>query len=512
MKNRVMTGPIESSRPSVERCPAEQEERFLNESVREMFLQTQQLRSQEWFNFASDAYLLTDIHGIIDEVNYAAATLFDVRKDYLLGKPLGLFLASESRARFYGHLLRLAMRDGTEQWEARLSRPHREPRDVLLTAAVYSEEQSQGVKLRWNLRDVSMVRRAERAWMAEKNLADCLLDSAEILILLVTARGKILRCNPYALTVSGYQTEELVGGDWVQMLLPAEERDAGRRLLHEARMDGSGMSRILGLAPHYGSSHRISWSARNLGDTLLLIGHDVTELQEAQRQALQAERLAAIGQMSAGLAHEGRNALQRVQASLSLLTLRLQDRPEHLELLGRIQKAQDDLQHLFEEVRAYAAVPRLQSKWCDLRLIWREAWDDLSSQTEWQSAELREDLAGIDLFCHADPFHLKQVFRNLLENALSCGANPVRVVVQCRPASLGAEEAICLRLLDNGAGIPAEARRRMFEPFFTTKVRGTGLGLAICKRIVEAHGGRIHVGDSPVVGAEIIIILPRRGT
>jgi signal transduction histidine kinase len=145
-------------------------------------------------------------------------------------------------------------------------------------------------------------------------------------------------------------------------------------------------------------------------------------------------------------------------------------------------------------------------------LIWREAWSDLAGSPEWPTAELREDVAGIDLFCQADPFYLKQVFRNLLENALSSGANPARIVIQCRPAQLETEDAICLRLCDNGPGIPAEARTRLFEPFFTTKVRGTGLGLAICKRIVEAHGGHIHVGNDSGEGAELVITLPRRGT
>jgi signal transduction histidine kinase len=109
-----------------------------------------------------------------------------------------------------------------------------------------------------------------------------------------------------------------------------------------------------------------------------------------------------------------------------------------------------------------------------------------------------------------DPFYLKQVFRNLLENALSSGARPVRILIECRPAMLGDEEAICVCLRDNGPGIPAEDRAQLFEPFFTTKLRGTGLGLAICKRIVEAHGGRIEASSDTTSGAEMVITLPRR--
>jgi PAS domain S-box-containing protein len=359
------------------------------------------------------------------------------------------------------------------------------------------------------LHDLSEARQAERAWLAEKSLSDCLLETAEILILLVDEFGTVLRCNSYVLAITGYAASELQGQSWSRLLLPEEDREAGRHLLHEARTSGTSRSGVLDLTIRTGLRRRVLWSARELGQILLLTGQDVTELQEAQRQAFQAERLAAIGQVSAGLAHEGRNSLQRIQACLSLLALRLKDQPDNLELLHRMQKAQDDLQRLFEDVRTYAIASRLQPRWCDLRQCWREAWNDLGNLRP--SAELREDISDVNLFCQADAFYIKQVFRNLLENALSSGAHPIHILIHCRPDLLGVEEAICIRLRDNGPGIPAEARPQLFEPFFTTKVRGTGLGLAICKRIIEAHGGRIEASDHSDSGAEMIITLPRRG-
>ena len=88
---------------------------------------------------------------------------------------------------------------------------------------------------------------------------------------------------------------------------------------------------------------------------------DITERQAAQERMLQAERLAAIGQMVAGLAHESGNALARSQACLEMLALEVEDRPEALDLIGRIQKAQDHLQQLYEEVRSYAAPLKLDA-------------------------------------------------------------------------------------------------------------------------------------------------------
>jgi signal transduction histidine kinase len=232
------------------------------------------------------------------------------------------------------------------------------------------------------------------------------------------------------------------------------------------------------------------------------------ELQEAQRKALQAERLAAVGQLAAGLAHESRNALQRNQACLSVLALKLRDRPAELELLARMQRAQDDLHHLYEEVREYAAPLRPEPRPCRLAGLWRAAWADLGSVRGGTGAELHEG-AG-DWECAADPFLMRQVFRNLLENALAAGGSPPRVEVRCEPATLDGREAVRVRLRDNGTGFAPESRRKLFEPLFTTKVRGTGLGLAICKRVVEAHRGRIEVADGPGPGAEVLITLPRR--
>ncbi len=233
------------------------------------------------------------------------------------------------------------------------------------------------------------------------------------------------------------------------------------------------------------------------------------ELRDAQTKALRAERLAAIGQMVAGLAHESRNALQRAQACLSILSLRLASVPELADLLDRMQAAQDDLHHLFNQVRDYAAPVHLNLAPCDLAAVWRQAWADLEPLRQSRPASLAEEQAA-DAGCLADGFHLRQVFRNLLENALASGADPVRVVVGCAPAELDGRDAVRVAVRDNGPGFAGLDREKVFEPFVTTKVRGTGLGLAICKRIVEAHGGTIAVGDGPGPGAEILVTLPRR--
>ena len=114
----------------------------------------------------------------------------------------------------------------------------------------------------------------------------------------------------------------------------------------------------------------------------------------------------------------------------------------------------------------------------------------------------------MDLVCDVDRFRLVQVFRNVFENALAACTDPVRIVVGCAGVELGERQALRIVVRDNGPGLTPEQKRRAFEPFYTTKNRGSGLGLCICRRVVEAHGGTITLGDGP--GGEVVITLPRR--
>jgi PAS domain S-box-containing protein len=486
-------------------------EEQLEQAYREA--QAQRLRYQELFDFAPDGYLVTDRQGIILEANYAAAALLQTPRPFLPGKPLPLFVAEGWRRDFYLRLTRLCRTAPGERWETTVQPRKGERREVTLTVAAIAGEEGRPTGFRWLLRDNSETRKAEQALRAEKDLADSLVDTVEAVVLVIDERGRITRSNPFLRTLSGYGREELIGRNWCTLLLPEAEQAQGRGMVRRARELGTATAGILTLATRTGQRRSLAWSAKSLlldrgTSHLVLFGYDVTDLQEAQQRALQAERLAAIGQMVAGLAHESRNALQRSQACLTILSYRLQGETEMLDLLNRIQKAQDDLHQLFDEVREYAGPLHLETRDCQLAEVWREAWADVGAAAV--GAALREETAGTDLRCPASPFHLKQVFRNLFENALSVAPPPAQVVLRCSPAQLRGQEAVQVAVCDNGPGFPAEQRHRAFEPFFTTKVHGTGLGLAICKRIVEAHGGWIEVaaGDGP--GAEILITLPRR--
>ena len=353
----------------------------------------------------------------------------------------------------------------------------------------------------------------ERSEAAFRNL----VEAAECLIVIFRADRSILYFSPFAERVTGYSASEVLAR--AGRALPALDRLLGP--IGELVDRGSGGERVAGFEKPIvcidGSSRWIVWNARRLDDfeggpAVLAVGQDITELKRAQDRALQAERLAAIGQMVAGLAHESRNALQRSQACLEMLALADKDRPRSLDLIERLQGAQDHLHRLFEDVRGYAAPIRLERRPTPLPEVWRSAWSDLERQRDGRDARLVEASVCLDATCEVDSFRLLQVFRNLFDNCLAACADPVEIAIRCEPAEVDGRPGLRVSVLDNGPGLDAEQSTSMFEPFFTTKTKGTGLGLAITRRIVEAHGGRIEAGRPGGPGAEIVITIPRGKT
>ncbi len=235
------------------------------------------------------------------------------------------------------------------------------------------------------------------------------------------------------------------------------------------------------------------------------------EIEVARQKLLASERLAAIGQMVAGLAHETRNAFQRSHACLAELSLDLAEMPESLKLVRKVQKALDDVHHLLEEVREYSAPISLERRACSVPSLITETWQQVleARQANGQPRMTIKQSDDLPERCFVDPDRLRQVFRNLLENALFACSDPgeiqVKAVYDTNPKPI-----IRIEFSDNGEGVAEENREIIFAPFFTTKTKGTGLGLAISNRIVEAHDGRIRVEDSDLGGARFVVEIPLR--
>lgn len=341
-----------------------------------------------------------------------------------------------------------------------------------------------------------------------------LVEAAPCMIVILNRAHAILYFSPFAEELTGYTAKDVLGKDYYTTFIadPAI-RDPIAKTKEDILAGTLTRGFEYPIVCKDGSQRWIVWNAQLLANyneqsAIFLVGQDITSLKQAQEQALQSERLAAIGQMMTGLAHESGNALARSQACLEMLAFAVENQPKAVNLISRIQSAQDHLKQLYDEVRNYAAPLRLDLQACSVAMIWRQAWENLALVRRGKSASLTERLNGIDLRLSVDPFRLGQVFRNILDNALAACPEPIEIDVECAAADLAGKPAVRIAFRDNGPGLTLEQQRRIFEPFFTTKTKGTGLGMAIAKRIVEAHGGLIATGPGVGRGAEILVTLP----
>ncbi len=348
---------------------------------------------------------------------------------------------------------------------------------------------------------------------------NAVLNTAADSIITIDRFGVIGSANAATERMFGFSQEELLGQN-VSLLMPSpycdEHDDYIRRYLEtgEARIIGIGRE-VTGRRKD-GTVFPMHLAVSEVDHLQLFTGiiRDLTDLHRSHEKLLQAERLAAIGEMVTGLAHESRNALQRTKACLEMLELEVEDRPDALDLVQRIQGAQNHVHQLYEEVRSYAAPLVLKPNLLNLEEIWREAWSNLSDQhnlhIRFRVVQLTDDLS-----CHGDGHSLVQVFRNIFENAIMACGSKGEVTLTIADATTD-KPAVEVRVADSGPGLSQEQMARMFEPFYTTKTSGTGLGMAIVRRIIEAHDGEISAGnrDSRLLnsGAEITIVLPRTRT
>jgi two-component system sensor kinase FixL len=342
------------------------------------------------------------------------------------------------------------------------------------------------------------------------------LDTAVDAVVTIDTRGIVQNVNPATLKMFGFAEQELIGHN-VSVLMPEPFRSEHDGYLQSYQRTGK--ASIIGIGRQViGRKQTGEEFPVHLGVSEYTVGgkrfftgiiRDLTELEQVQRQLLQAERLAAIGQMVTGLAHESRNALQRAQACLDMLSLDLEEHPEQFDLARRAKTALQDLHRLYEEVRSYAAPIHLEFRECDLSTIWRKEWDNLSAFRRDKLIRLVEAEEHHPR-CEVDVHRMEQVFRNILENSVHACGDEGNVTIRCEQISMSGKPVVRIRIQDDGVGITPQVAQQMFEPFFTTKQKGTGLGMAIVHRIMTAHGGTISAHSLSPRGVEIELLIPVR--
>ncbi|KPL12207.1 hypothetical protein AMJ85_01560 [candidate division BRC1 bacterium SM23_51] len=234
------------------------------------------------------------------------------------------------------------------------------------------------------------------------------------------------------------------------------------------------------------------------------------EIQAMQEQLMQSEKLASLGKLAAGVAHEINNPMTGILTNASLL----------LEDLPLDDPQRDDLQTIVNEtIRCrrivkglldFARQSRPEKKKISVNEVIHNSLSLLRNQASFRNVEIAEDLDPFLPEISADPNQLQQVFVNILINASEVMPDGGKVRVISKRADRAGEQ-VEVSISDTGPGIPPEALSKLFDPFYSTKGTGTGLGLAISYGIVQSHGGTIEVHSEPGHGATFIVHLPTAG-
>ena len=237
-----------------------------------------------------------------------------------------------------------------------------------------------------------------------------------------------------------------------------------------------------------------------------------TKLVRIQVQLERQQKLATLGTLAAGIAHEIRNPLTSLKARLYTLEKHLQTVPAARKDTNIISDEISRLERIVRDVLSFArpADPKMESIVADTLL--REVHGLMAQHLESHGAHLVVE-SNPELFIRADSGHLKQVLINLVRNAAEAieGTGTVTLRARAERTPLGGRETevVILEVADDGKGIPSEVEKRLFDPFFSTKETGTGLGLSIAARIVETHGGIIQYQTWPGRGTTFGVVLPR---
>jgi two-component system nitrogen regulation sensor histidine kinase GlnL len=276
-----------------------------------------------------------------------------------------------------------------------------------------------------------------------------------------------------------------------------------------------------------GFNNSLLLDAEGQPEGTIIIFRDLSDLRAIRAEARRKDRLAAIGEVAAGVAHEIRNPLFGISSVAQILMTEVKFDPVHQELLAAMQAEIKRLNVLVEDLLHYSRPSKLQRTPQALEQIWDEILGLAREELAEAKVQVIRDIgAGLPTVL-ADGDKLRQVFLNLLKNAIQATPPGGRITIRLQRASRGrlpapvqhslelqagtgepSREFLVSVVTDTGVGIPAADLDRVFDLFFTTKSTGSGLGLAICRRIVEDHGGAIGIESTEQVGTTVTVVLP----
>ena len=323
--------------------------------------------------------------------------------------------------------------------------------------------------------------------------------------------GRILTFNRAASTISGASASQVIGRHVIEVMqMPESVRTrmadliAGRSLRVDSQYRTPG-GRVIDVGL---TASTLTFPEGGVG--YLWSFQDVTEIRRLERDARLRQRLAAVGEMAAGIAHEIRNPLASMSGSIQVLRQELPLSEDQAQLMDIVLRESERLNDTIRSFLAYARPQRSAPARLDVRKVLQDAATLLRNSAEVRPDHVIDVEVPVDpVWCEADENQIRQVVWNLATNglrAMSSGGR-LRLAVSSERAPDG-DESVVLSIQDEGCGIAPEDLDGIFQPFRSSFERGTGLGLAIVHRVVTDYNGTIQVSSEVGTGTTMSVRLP----
>ncbi|MBW2019949.1 MAG: PAS domain S-box protein [Deltaproteobacteria bacterium] len=374
-------------------------------------------------------------------------------------------------------------------------------------------------------------KRTEEALRKERDFNKTLIEASPTFFVAIGADGKTLMMNKAMLQALGYDSDEVIGTDYLSTFVPERDREMLSEIFRTLVKQHQPTLNENYVLTKDGRERLVEWHGRPIFkengqfDFLFGVGIDITERKRAEEERKkleaklqQAQKLEAIGTLAGGIAHDFNNLLMGIQGNVSLMAMDIDPTHPHYERLKSIEKQIQSGAKLTSHLLGYARKGRYEIKPVDLNQLVEETSETFGRTRK--GITIHRDLAE-DLFAvEADPGQIEQVLLNLYVNAADAmhgGGDLILKTMNTTHKDMKGRlydpkpgNYVVLTVTDTGIGMDRETMDRIFDPFFTTKEmgRGTGLGLASAYGIIKGHGGYVDVGSKKGHGTTFSVYLP----
>jgi len=329
-------------------------------------------------------------------------------------------------------------------------------------------------------------------------------------IITLDDNGRITSFNPAASDITGYSPDEVSGRKLSNIFSQIQTDDQNRHVTDFKVKDGN-MIRLGYSCSELRMSSEPLLTEPTYASCKVITLQDISQLEKMEQQVRNAEKMAAIGEMSASVAHDFRNPLAAISGSAQLLSMEMNETDNNRnttqnELMNIILRESDRMAKTITDFLHYARPATPDLKWFNLKSLVNETVESVSNDAD--ECEINVTIPeDVDIFC--DKQQIQIALTHLLKNSCHASQQTIELVeITAEPATDNDSEYIILEVIDKGVGIDPAIHDRLFEPFFTTREDTAGLGLVIVQQIIASHKGKLEIISQPGQGCTVRMRLP----